>query len=186
MGDDHQLLFTIARHHALTWMHDNLHNLRIVFIAVRHALRDPPAQQPVRRRVLFNPLPAAMRDFGMHLGIAFQLIDDQLDYQGETGELGKNVGDDLAEGKVTLPLIVAMRNGNESQRTTVREAIRTGGTEHLQEIISIVRETGGLDYTSDLAERERDLALACLEQTEASVYRDAMASLIRFVVDRRS
>ena len=74
---------------------------------------------------------AALRDYGSHLGISFQLVDDLLDYKGNTENLGKNVGDDLAEGKVTLPLIVAMRNGNDQQRAFVRKAILNGGVENL-------------------------------------------------------
>ncbi len=127
----------------------------------------------------------ALRDYGLHLGIAFQLVDDLLDYGGNTGELGKNVGDDLAEGKVTLPLIVAMRNGDEKQRAFIRQAVLSGGLENLDSIMKVVNATGGLSYTTELADRERDQALACLDEVGSSAYKDAMAALINFVIDRR-
>ena len=128
---------------------------------------------------------AALRDYGLHLGLAFQLVDDQLDYLGDTEELGKNVGDDLAEGKVTLPLIVAMRNGDESQRQFVQHAVLNGGVENLDTMLEIVHSTGGLRYTADLADRERHAALGCLDSIDDSIYRNSMETLINFVVDRR-
>ena len=127
----------------------------------------------------------ALRDYGLHLGVAFQLVDDLLDYGGNTGELGKNVGDDLAEGKVTLPLIVAMRNGDEKQRAFIRQAVLSGGLENLDSIMKVVNATDGLSYTAGLADRERDRALACLDEVGSSVYKDSMAALINFVIDRR-
>ena len=127
----------------------------------------------------------ALKNYGLHLGVAFQLIDDHLDYQGDTLELGKNVGDDLAEGKVTLPLIVAMREGNPAQQKTVREAILSGGSAELEQIVSIVRDTGGLAYTRDMAEQERQNALTCLSEVADSSYSAAMQALINFAVDRR-
>ena len=99
---------------------------------------------------------AALRDYGSHLGISFQLVDDLLDYKGNTENLGKNVGDDLAEGKVTLPLIIAMRNGNEQQQSFVRKAILSGGVENLESIVETVQATGGLKYTEDYAQIERN------------------------------
>ena len=126
----------------------------------------------------------ALKNYGLHLGICFQLVDDQLDYLGDTQELGKNVGDDLAEGKVTLPLIVAMRNGSESERAFLRKAILEGGVAHLDAVVEIVRSTGGLQYTCELADQERNKALACLTMVESSIYKDAMETLVNFVVDR--
>lgn len=127
----------------------------------------------------------ALKDYGLHLGICFQLVDDQLDYLGDTEELGKNVGDDLAEGKVTLPLIAAMRNGNASEQQFLRKAILEGGVENLDAVIDVVRSTGGLNYTCELADRERKKALACLARVEPSIHREAMETLVNFVVDRR-
>jgi len=126
----------------------------------------------------------ALMNYGLHLGISFQLIDDMLDYDGKTADLGKNVGDDLAEGKVTLPLIIAMRDGNKLQRGSVRDAILEGGVENLGSIIETVHTTGGLKYTGDYANQERNKALACLDHIEDSVYKKSMSDLINFVVDR--
>jgi octaprenyl-diphosphate synthase len=126
----------------------------------------------------------ALRDYGLHLGIAFQLIDDQLDYLGNSEDLGKNVGDDLAEGKVTLPLIAAMRNGNADERQFIENAIVSGGVENLPEIIKVVKSTGGLQYTADLANQSRCQAIECLNQVQESPYKNSMSTLINFVVDR--
>jgi octaprenyl-diphosphate synthase len=126
----------------------------------------------------------ALKHYGCHLGVAFQLIDDILDYQGSTEQLGKNVGDDLAEGKVTLPLIVAMRNGTPSQATQVREAILTGDVGDIDELFETVKATGGLTYTEELAAAEIEKATACLLQLPPSKYRDAMHNLALFSINR--
>jgi len=127
----------------------------------------------------------ALRDYGRHLGIAFQLIDDQLDYDGDTTELGKNVGDDLTEGKVTLPLIAAMRSCSPEDNDFISNAIISGGAENLPRMIEIVRETGALSYTSKMANSERCQALDCLQFIGDSDYKSSMNSLINFVVDRQ-
>ena len=129
---------------------------------------------------------AALRHYGRYLGLAFQLIDDLLDYQGDAEAMGKNVGDDLAEGKPTLPLIQAMAVGTPEQRKLVRRAIRQGGLDHLDEVLAIVRDTGALDYTRGRAEEMADKALAQLDALPDSPYRDSMAHLARLAVDRRS
>jgi octaprenyl-diphosphate synthase len=148
----------------------------MLFQAASHAAAvlagAPPAQEH------------ALRDYGLHVGLSFQLIDDLLDYEGETADLGKNVGDDLAEGKVTLPLIVAMRNGTPEQADFIRAAIRSGGVENLRYMADVVNETGGLKYTLVLAEQEKDKALACAAQLPASDFRDAMETLANFSVQR--
>ena len=126
----------------------------------------------------------ALRDYGLHLGIAFQMVDDQLDYLGTPEELGKNIGDDLAEGKVTLPLIVAMRNGQPDQKAFVEDAIRNGGVENLPEMIQLVKATGALKYTSEQANTERCEAMACLNNVADSEFKDSMSTLVNFVVDR--
>jgi octaprenyl-diphosphate synthase len=126
----------------------------------------------------------ALRDYGLHLGIAFQMVDDQLDYLGTPGELGKNIGDDLAEGKVTLPLIIAMRNGQPEQKAFVENAIRNGGVENLPEMIQLVKATDALKYTFEQANTERCEAMACLSNVADSEFRDSMSTLINFVVDR--
>ncbi len=126
----------------------------------------------------------SLRDYGRHLGIAFQMVDDQLDYLGTPEEMGKNIGDDLAEGKVTLPLIVAMRNGQPDQKAFVEDAIRNGGVEKLPEIIQTVKATGALKYTSEQANAERYEATECLNNIDESEFRDSMNTLVNFVVDR--
>ena len=126
----------------------------------------------------------ALRDYGLHLGIAFQMVDDQLDYLGTPEELGKNIGDDLAEGKVTLPLIVAMRNGQPDQKAFVEDAIRSGGVENLPEMIRLVKATDALKYTSEQANTERCQAMACLNNVADSEFKDSMSTLVNFVVDR--
>jgi octaprenyl-diphosphate synthase len=126
----------------------------------------------------------SLQQYGCHLGVAFQLIDDILDYEGSTEQLGKNVGDDFAEGKVTLPLIVAMRNGSPEQASTVRQAILTGEVADIDNLLKTVKATGGLQYTEALAIAEIDKATACLEKLPSSVYRDAMHDLARYSINR--
>jgi octaprenyl-diphosphate synthase len=132
------------------------------------------------------PVEAALARYGKHLGIAFQLIDDALDYQGDSGELGKNVGDDLAEGKPTLPLIHALANSDAREAALIREAIEQGGTEQQAPILEMVERSGGLDYTARLAECEAEKAEEALADLPASPYREALAGLARFAVSRRS
>jgi octaprenyl-diphosphate synthase len=129
---------------------------------------------------------AALARYGKHLGIAFQLIDDALDYRGDEVELGKNVGDDLAEGKPTLPLIHALRHGDSAATRLIRDAIEQGGTEDQAPILAVIESTGGLDYTARLAESEAELALEALAQIPASAYRDALGALARFAVTRNA
>ena len=127
----------------------------------------------------------ALRDYGLHLGLAFQLIDDQLDYLGNASELGKNIGDDLAEGKVTLPLIAAMRNASRAESDFIETAIRQGGVENLPHMIELVNRTGALGYTENLARQEKCLAAEHLNNLPDSEYRQSMNVLANFVVDRR-
>ena len=125
-----------------------------------------------------------LRDYGCHLGMAFQIIDDVLDYQGDAETMGKNVGDDLAEGKCTLPLIHAMANGSDEQKTVIRRAIRDGGLQNLKAILEAVHSTGALEYTLQQAQAEADQARACLETIAPSPYRHALSALISLAVDR--
>lgn len=126
----------------------------------------------------------AMGNYGLHLGLAFQLVDDVLDYSGNTLEMGKNVGDDLAEGKATLPLIQAMKVCGEDDRLIIRRAIRKGGLEKLERICDIVRQTGALDYTLSLAREQAKLAAQCTEVLPKSAARDALLSLTEMAVSR--
>lgn len=126
----------------------------------------------------------ALRRYGNALGVSFQLIDDVLDYSGDADAMGKNVGDDLAEGKPTLPLIYTMREGTAEQAALVRHAIQKGGAENIAEVQAAVRDCGALDYTLNMARAERDEALSLLQTLPASIYRDSLEQLARFAVDR--
>lgn len=128
----------------------------------------------------------ALQLYGRYLGLAFQLIDDLLDYQGDAEAMGKNVGDDLAEGKPTLPLIHAMEQGTPEQAKLIRQVIRDGGLEQLDAVLDIVHATGALDYTRARAEEMADKALLQLELLPESPYRDSMAKLARLAVDRQT
>jgi octaprenyl-diphosphate synthase len=133
-----------------------------------------------------EPVERALADYGRHLGIAFQLVDDALDYEGDAAELGKNLGDDLAEGKPTLPLIHAMRHGSPEQVSLIRRAIEEGGTRDIGPVRAAIESTGGLDYTARLARSEADLAVRALAGVPESAYRDALAALAEFAVSRSS
>lgn len=133
-----------------------------------------------------EPAQRALAIYGRHLGTAYQLIDDVLDYQSDPEERGKNLGDDLAEGKPTLPLIYALRNCPAACGELIRESIQTGGREHLREVMAAIESSGGLDYTGALAHNEAQLALRALEALPATRYRDALADLARFAVARRN
>lgn len=126
----------------------------------------------------------ALRLYGRHLGIAFQLVDDVMDYLSSAEEMGKNVGDDLAEGKATLPLIQAMRKGSDEERSLVREAIRNGGLDELAPILEIVRRTGAIDYTRTRAQEQVDQAIAALQLLPASSFRDTLEALANQAVAR--
>ena len=126
----------------------------------------------------------AMADYGRHLGTAFQLVDDVLDYQSNSAELGKNLGDDLAEGKPTLPLIYALRTASDEQRAVIRAAIEQGSLEHLQQITAAIESTGGLAYTARLARREAALAIEAIAVLPDSAYKQALRELADFAVER--
>lgn len=126
----------------------------------------------------------AMADYGMYLGTAFQLVDDALDYNSTSEEIGKNVGDDLAEGKPTLPLIYAMRVGTRTQAQTIRTAIENGGRERIDEILEAIESTGAIEYTAELAKAEAKRAVDKLVLLDASPYQEALASLAEFSVNR--
>ena len=126
----------------------------------------------------------ALAAYGRHLGTAFQLIDDSLDYNASSSQLGKNIGDDLAEGKPTLPLLYAMWHGTEQQSSIIREAITNGGLENIEAIREAIESTGAIAYTSRLAQQEADSAIAALEGLEPSMYLDALYALAQFAVQR--
>lgn len=124
--------------------------------------------------------------FGMHLGTAFQIVDDVLDYSGNADEIGKSLGDDLAEGKPTLPLIHVMKTGTESQLQLVRNALEQGGREIFPEIIAAVQATKALDAAMEVALAEAELASKALDAIQSGQYRDALIQLSSFAVARRS
>jgi octaprenyl-diphosphate synthase len=126
----------------------------------------------------------ALADYGQHLGVAFQLVDDLLDYSSSSETLGKNIGDDLAEGKPTLPLIHAMQHGTKAQVELIREAIRSGGLEHIDRVIDAIESCGSLAYTSRRASAEAEQAKQALSALPESAYKDAMLVLADFSVER--
>jgi len=128
---------------------------------------------------------AALAEYGMHLGTAFQLIDDVLDYSGDLTETGKNLGDDLAEGKPTLPLIHAMRTGDAKERQVIRHAIEHGGKADLERVVAAILRTGALDYAREQARAEADTAIARLALVPHSAYRDSLLQLAHFSVERK-
>lgn len=132
------------------------------------------------------PIEQALAGYGRHLGIAFQLVDDALDYRGDARELGKNLGDDLAEGKPTLPLIHAMKHGTPGQAAVIRQAIEGGGSHEIEPVRAAIESTGGLDYTARLARSEADQAVQALAGVPESAFRDALAALAEFAVARSS
>ena len=127
----------------------------------------------------------AMADYAMHLGSAFQLVDDLLDYSESSEVIGKNIGDDLAEGKPTLPLIYAMQHGNDAQKQVIRHAIEHGERDRIDEIITIIQDTGAIDYTSKAALKEAEQAKLALALLPSSAYKEALISLADFSVERR-
>src|SRR5690606_1766381 len=126
----------------------------------------------------------AMAAYGRHLGTAFQLIDDVLDYQSDSDALGKNLGDDLAEGKPTLPIIYALRTGNDEQRALIRRSIQEGTVDQLAQITAAIESTGGLAYTSRLARQEAALAIEAIAVLPDSAYKQALRELAEFAVER--
>jgi len=128
----------------------------------------------------------ACASFGRSLGTAFQLIDDLLDYEGDTQALGKNVGDDLREGKPTLPLLLAMERGTPEERQMIRHAIEHGETERLPEIVGIVRRVGAISATRDAARAEADRARDSLQLLPKNPAREALLELCARSVDRSS
>ncbi|MBS8241193.1 octaprenyl diphosphate synthase [Marinobacter lipolyticus] len=128
----------------------------------------------------------ALKEYGKHLGLAFQLVDDVLDYRGDAEAMGKNVGDDLAEGKTTLPLIYAMEKGVEEERQLIRQAIRKGGLDDLPAILGIVESSGALEYTMAKAREQAALAADCLTALPTSAYKESLTLLTELAVARVS
>ncbi len=125
-----------------------------------------------------------LRGFGLHFGLAYQLIDDWLDYAGDSQTMGKNVGDDLAEGKLTLPLICALERGTQVQKSIISNAIMQRSAAAFPDIREIVDSTGAMTYTRECAEREGELAMHCLQVLPASPYRQALETLAKYSLSR--
>jgi octaprenyl-diphosphate synthase len=139
--------------------------------------------------VLGSATPAqeqAMAAYGLHLGIAFQIIDDALDYSTSSEEIGKNIGDDLEEGKPTLPILRAMQVGTPEQRAALRQIIEKGGREHIETVMAAIESTDAIEYTARLAAEEADKAKQALDAVPESPFRDALSALADFSVRRRS
>jgi octaprenyl-diphosphate synthase len=126
----------------------------------------------------------AMRSFGLHFGMTYQLVDDWLDYAGDSATLGKNVGDDLAEGKLTLPLIYTLEHGSADARTLIANAIKDKSLEHLDQVIEVVQASGALDYTHAAAAAEAETAIACLDQVTPGPYVDALRRVTEYSTAR--
>lgn len=126
----------------------------------------------------------AMTRYGMHLGTAFQLVDDVLDYSASSAELGKNVGDDLAEGKPTLPLIIALQRSEGETAATIRDAIENGGLDKLDTILAAINETGALDYTMARARKETEMAVETLTCLPDSDFKTALEALAWIAIER--
>lgn len=126
----------------------------------------------------------AMALYGMHLGTAFQLIDDILDYSGNNNDIGKNLGDDLAEGKPTLPLIHAMRTGTEQQANIIRKAIENGGQDGFEPILDVIQKTDALNYARRSAEKETAVAIAAIQFLPESENKKCLLDLADFAVTR--
>jgi len=126
----------------------------------------------------------AMSDYGLHLGIAFQLVDDALDYNSSNQDIGKNIGDDLAEGKPTLPLIQAMKLADAEQRKRLQAIVENGGLDEIDFVMEMIHSTDGIPYTERLARSEAELAKSALQKIPDSPYRAALAGLADFSVAR--
>lgn len=126
----------------------------------------------------------ALARYGMHLGTAFQLIDDVLDYSGDFLKTGKNIGDDLAEGKPTLPLLYAMKHGTPEQTASIRHAIEHGGLTEFQSVLAAIKDTQALQYTREVAQREVQAANAAISVLPDSNSKSALLQLAAFAVDR--
>ncbi|RMG35864.1 MAG: octaprenyl diphosphate synthase [Gammaproteobacteria bacterium] len=126
----------------------------------------------------------AVAAYGLHLGMAFQMIDDALDYGSSDADIGKNIGDDLAEGKPTLPLIRAMQTVDPDTRAMLREVIEKGGADRVDEVRRAIESTDAIEYTARLAREEADCAKQALDDLPASAYKSALLALADFAVDR--
>ncbi|MBC7610720.1 MAG: polyprenyl synthetase family protein [Polaromonas sp.] len=171
----------------------NMHDASLSEVDYLRVIRSKTAklfEASARLAALLAKSPPAIEqscaDYGQALGTAFQVIDDVLDYDGDVPEMGKNLGDDLREGKATLPLIIAMQRGTEAERATIRQAIETGGTGQMAEIIAIVQQTGALQATRGAAALEARRAMDALTGLPQNQYSAALMELAAQLLERRS
>lgn len=123
-------------------------------------------------------------DYGLHLGNAFQLIDDALDYSADVKTIGKNTGDDLAEGMATMPLLHALHHGTSEQQHLIKQALKEGGLQNLPEILQAIETTKGIEFTKQYAAQEVDFALSALQVLPDSIYKEALVELAQFAINR--
>ncbi|OGV48804.1 MAG: octaprenyl diphosphate synthase [Legionellales bacterium RIFCSPHIGHO2_12_FULL_42_9] len=126
----------------------------------------------------------ALYHYGLHLGNAFQLIDDALDYCSDPESIGKNIGDDLADGKATLPLLHALKNGTLKQQDIIKSSLKEGNLAHLPEILTAISETNAIEYTREYATKEANHALQALKPLPNSIYKESLQDLALFAVER--
>lgn len=158
------------------------------YLHVIHSKTAKLFESATQLAAILSGQPPEMEDaiacYGMHLGTAFQLVDDVLDYSESSKDIGKNIGDDLAEGKPTLPLIYSIRVGTPEQVALIRKAIEHGGLEYINEVKQAIESTGAIEYTAKAARAEADQAITCLSELPNSKYKDALTSLAEFSVNR--
>ena len=170
----------------------NMHNAELNEQAYLQVIRSKTAklfEASARVGAILADAPAeiedACADYGQALGTAFQVIDDVLDYTGNAEVLGKNLGDDLREGKTTLPLIAAMQRGSDSERDLIKRAIESGDADLLEDVVRIVRDTGALEITRDAARSEAVRAIAAVERLPKSPYSACMVDLASDLLRRQ-
>jgi octaprenyl-diphosphate synthase len=169
----------------------NMHNADVTVDAYLEVIRRKTAklfEAAGRLGALISGMPAdvetGLARYGAHLGTAFQLVDDVLDYSGESEETGKNVGDDLAEGKPTLPLIYVMRNGSAADAALVRAAIEAGGRDDMARVLDAVARTGALAHTRQQARDESAIAREAIDALPGSKYKESLLDLAVFAAER--
>jgi octaprenyl-diphosphate synthase len=171
----------------------NMHDPGLDEAAYLQVIRSKTAklfEASARLGAVLSGAPAAIEqacaDYGQALGTAFQVIDDVLDYAGAADEMGKNLGDDLREGKVTLPLIAAMRRGSPQQRELIRRAVETGALDELEHVVEIVRTTGALDVAHEAAAGEAQRAMSAAAQLPVNEHAQALVQLAASLLARRN
>ena len=131
-----------------------------------------------------DPIKKGLYEYGLHLGNAFQLIDDALDYCSDAQTIGKNIGDDLADGKATLPLLHALKHGTDAQQSLIKQSLQEGSLHHLPAILDAIQTTQAIEYTKQIAAAEVDCALTALSVLPDSIYKKALQDLAHYAIQR--